>query len=52
MVSRFVAFALNLLCIDQILTPPLILSQGPPGLLGLKGDTGIKGEKVRNHSMS
>lgn len=30
----------------------LSLSQGPPGLPGLKGDTGIKGEKVREANSS
>lgn len=29
------------------LTLSLSFHQGPPGLPGLKGDTGVKGEKVR-----
>ena len=34
----------RLLCLSLSLS--LSLSQGPPGLPGLKGDSGVKGEKV------
>ncbi len=37
---------------STVLTLLMFLSQGPPGLPGLKGDTGIKGEKVREASPS